>query len=78
MPAFLLSSSVTLNESSIFIDRYFKKQVASTNNEPIQFKQAFWVVNEGCVEIATGAYFVAVKATNLFAAFVEPTVKLPV
>lgn len=32
----------------IFIDRYFKKQVASTNNEPIQFKQAFWV---GCFQV---------------------------
>lgn len=32
----------------IFIDRYFKKQVVSTNNEPIQFKQAFWV---GCFQV---------------------------
>ncbi len=32
----------------IFIDRYFKKQVASTSNEPIQFKQAFWV---GCFQV---------------------------
>ena len=32
----------------IWIDRYFKKQVAPINNEPIQFKQAFWV---GCFQV---------------------------
>ena len=32
----------------IFIDRYFKKQVASVDHEPIQFKQAFWV---GCFQV---------------------------
>lgn len=32
----------------IFIDRYFKKQVAPVNQEPIQFKQAFWV---GCFQV---------------------------
>ena len=32
----------------IFIDRYFKKQVASVDNQPIQFKQAFWV---GCFQV---------------------------
>jgi undecaprenyl-diphosphatase len=32
----------------IFIDRYFKKQVAPTDHEPIQFKQAFWV---GCFQV---------------------------
>jgi len=32
----------------IFIDRYFKKQVAPVDHEPIQFKQAFWV---GCFQV---------------------------
>ena len=32
----------------IFIDRYFKKQVESVDQEPIQFKQAFWV---GCFQV---------------------------
>jgi undecaprenyl-diphosphatase len=32
----------------IFIDRYFKKQVASVDQQPIQFKQAFWV---GCFQV---------------------------
>ena len=32
----------------IFIDRYFKKQVATVDQEPIQFKQAFWV---GCFQV---------------------------
>jgi undecaprenyl-diphosphatase len=32
----------------IFIDRYFKKQTASDNQAPIQFKQAFWV---GCFQV---------------------------
>ena len=32
----------------IFIDRYFKKQVAPTDYAPIQFKQAFWV---GCFQV---------------------------
>jgi undecaprenyl-diphosphatase len=32
----------------IFIDRYFKKQVAIVDHEPIQFKQAFWV---GCFQV---------------------------
>ena len=32
----------------IFIDRYFKKQVATIDQEPIQFKQAFWV---GCFQV---------------------------
>ena len=32
----------------IFIDRYFKKQGASVDHEPIQFKQAFWV---GCFQV---------------------------
>ena len=32
----------------IFIDRYFKKQVDPKDNEPIQFKQAFWV---GCFQV---------------------------
>ena len=32
----------------IFIDRYFKKQVASVDHEPIQFKQAVWV---GCFQV---------------------------
>jgi undecaprenyl-diphosphatase len=32
----------------IFIDRYFKKQVDPKQNEPIQFKQAFWV---GCFQV---------------------------
>ena len=32
----------------IFIDRYFKKQVATVDHEPIQFKQAFWV---GCFQV---------------------------
>lgn len=32
----------------IFIDRYFKKQVESLDQQPIQFKQAFWV---GCFQV---------------------------
>jgi undecaprenyl-diphosphatase len=32
----------------IFIDRYFKKQVESVDQQPIQFKQAFWV---GCFQV---------------------------
>ena len=32
----------------IFIDRYFKKQVAPVDHAPIQFKQAFWV---GCFQV---------------------------
>ena len=32
----------------IFIDRYFKTQVAPVDHEPIQFKQAFWV---GCFQV---------------------------
>ena len=32
----------------IFIDRYFKKQAAPVDHEPIQFKQAFWV---GCFQV---------------------------
>ena len=32
----------------IFIDRYFKKQVESIEQQPIQFKQAFWV---GCFQV---------------------------
>ena len=32
----------------IFIDRYFKKQVASVDQQPIEFKQAFWV---GCFQV---------------------------
>ncbi len=32
----------------IFIDRYFKKQVAPVDHEPIQFKQAFWI---GCFQV---------------------------
>lgn len=32
----------------IFIDRFFKKQVATIDHEPIQFKQAFWV---GCFQV---------------------------
>lgn len=32
----------------IFIDRYFKKQVESVVQQPIQFKQAFWV---GCFQV---------------------------
>ena len=32
----------------IFIDRYFKKQVAPVDHEPIQFKQEFWV---GCFQV---------------------------
>ena len=32
----------------IFIDRYFKKQVESVDQEPIQFKQACWV---GCFQV---------------------------
>ncbi len=32
----------------IFIDRYFKKQVESLDQGPIQFKQAFWV---GCFQV---------------------------
>ena len=32
----------------IFIDRYFKKQVESIDQQPIQFKQAFWV---GCFQV---------------------------
>ncbi len=32
----------------IFIDRYFKKQVESVDQAPIQFKQAFWV---GCFQV---------------------------
>jgi undecaprenyl-diphosphatase len=32
----------------IFIDRYFKKQVVSVDQQPIQFKQAFWV---GCFQV---------------------------
>jgi undecaprenyl-diphosphatase len=32
----------------IFIDRYFKKQVVTIDQTPIQFKQAFWV---GCFQV---------------------------
>jgi undecaprenyl-diphosphatase len=32
----------------IFIDRYFKKQLAPVDHEPIQFKQAFWI---GCFQV---------------------------
>ena len=32
----------------IFIDRYFKKQVVSVDQQPIRFKQAFWV---GCFQV---------------------------
>ena len=32
----------------LFIDAYFKKQVDPKGNEPIQFKQAFWV---GCFQV---------------------------
>jgi undecaprenyl-diphosphatase len=32
----------------IFIDRYFKKQVVTIDQAPIQFKQAFWV---GCFQV---------------------------
>jgi undecaprenyl-diphosphatase len=32
----------------IFIDRYFKKQVVTIDQAPIQFKQAFWI---GCFQV---------------------------